>query len=139
METKIFTVQEANKALPKIISHFNEIDTLKKKIFLMNAQADSIKSFWGAELRDSDNPDSQNYDNLRSLIEEFRTDILTRIERIQEFGCIIKDIDDGIIDFYSVKNGELVLLCWKYGEKDVRYWHPVESGYRARRLIEEVE
>src|SRR3989344_1815986 len=57
------------------------------------------------------------------------------IEKIEDIGCIIKDLEIGIIDFYSEFEGREIFLCWKLGEKRIRFWHEVDSGYEGRRPI----
>ena len=55
------------------------------------------------------------------------------IDEIVEHGAQVKDIDEGLIDFPALRGGETVLLCWKLGEDEIRYWHTVEDGFAGRR------
>jgi hypothetical protein len=48
---------------------------------------------------------------------------------------IVKDLDAGLVDFPSVRDGEDVLLCWQLGEDVVAFWHRYEDGYAGRRPI----
>jgi hypothetical protein len=59
------------------------------------------------------------------------------IERIQEYGCLIKDLDVGLIDFPTLFKGVEVYLCWKLGETDIAFWHGVEEGFRGRKAIDQ--
>lgn len=59
------------------------------------------------------------------------------IEKIQEFGCLVKDLDTGLIDFPTLLNGTEVYLCWKLGESGIQYWHGVDEGFRGRKLIDQ--
>jgi hypothetical protein len=47
----------------------------------------------------------------------------------------VKDIDEGLIDFPALSGGETVLLCWRLGEDEIRYWHSVEDGFAGRREL----
>ena len=58
------------------------------------------------------------------------------IERIQAFGCQVKDLDIGLIDFPTLYQGEEVLLCWKLGERGITSWHGLEEGFRGRKPID---
>jgi hypothetical protein len=61
---------------------------------------------------------------------------LTRlVDEIGEQGAQVKDLDEGLIDFPALRRGETVLLCWKLGEDEIRYWHPVEAGFAGRRPL----
>jgi hypothetical protein len=57
------------------------------------------------------------------------------IDEIVERGVQVKDIDEGLIDFPARRGGETVLLCWKLGEDEIRYWHTVEDGFAGRREL----
>ncbi len=57
------------------------------------------------------------------------------IDELLEYGVEVKDIDDGLVDFPALRHGETVLLCWKLGEDEVRYWHTVEAGFAGRREL----
>jgi hypothetical protein len=62
--------------------------------------------------------------------------IQSAIEQIQEMGCLIKDLDTGLIDFPTLFRGEEVYLCWRLGESDIGYWHGVHEGVAGRRAID---
>jgi len=61
-------------------------------------------------------------------------DALAEIEAI---GVQIKDLDIGLLDFPCVVEDEIILLCWKYGEEKIEYWHGLEEGFRGRKPIDE--
>jgi len=57
------------------------------------------------------------------------------VEEIGEHGAQVKDLDEGLIDFPALRRGETVLLCWKLGEDEIRYWHGLEDGFAGRRPL----
>jgi hypothetical protein len=57
------------------------------------------------------------------------------IDEIVEHGAQVKDIDEGLIDFPALSGGETVLLCWRLGEDEIRFWHTVEDGFAGRREL----
>ena len=59
------------------------------------------------------------------------------IEQVQEIGCLIKDLEIGLVDFPTVYQGTEVYLCWKLGEAAIEYWHGVDEGYRGRKPIDQ--
>ena len=59
------------------------------------------------------------------------------IEAVQETGCLIKDLDIGLVDFPTLFRGVEVYLCWKLGEPAIEYWHGVDEGYRGRKPIDQ--
>jgi hypothetical protein len=60
----------------------------------------------------------------------------TGVKGILEMGILVKDIDMGLIDFLSIRNGREVYLCWKHGEDELAYWHDVNAGYGGRQPID---
>ena len=58
------------------------------------------------------------------------------IERIRALGGEVKDLELGLVDFPSTREGEEILLCWKLGEKSLGYWHSVDGGFASRRPID---
>jgi hypothetical protein len=59
------------------------------------------------------------------------------IEQVQEFGCVVKDLDTGLIDFPTLFRGEEVYLCWRLGEPAIEFWHGVDEGFRGRKAIDQ--
>lgn len=60
----------------------------------------------------------------------------TNLEKILSTGCLIKDLDIGLLDFPAILNNEEVYLCWKLGEDRIRYYHRQDEGYAGRKPID---
>ena len=56
---------------------------------------------------------------------------------IEAIGVQIKDLDMGLLDFPCVVDDQIVLLCWKFGEEKIEFWHGLEEGFRGRKPIDE--
>jgi hypothetical protein len=81
-------------------------------------------------------------DRPRLEAERSRRDTCARklkdaIEVIQSYGCEVKDLDIGLIDFRCIYKDREVYLCWKLGEPRIEYWHGIEEGFRGRKKIDE--
>jgi hypothetical protein len=72
---------------------------------------------------------------FRGLVETLRE----QIEAIQDTGCVIKDIEVGLVDWPALHQGREVLLCWKYGEPAVAFWHERNTGFAGRRPVSELD
>lgn len=60
------------------------------------------------------------------------------VREIAELGAEVKDLDTGLVDFRTLRDGEEVYLCWRLGEGDrIGWWHPIEGGFAARRPLVE--
>jgi len=64
-------------------------------------------------------------------------EIKDALAEIEAIGVQVKDLDIGLLDFPCVVEDEIVLLCWKYGEEKIGFWHGLEEGFRGRKPIDE--
>jgi hypothetical protein len=70
-----------------------------------------------------------------AAIEREARELARLVDEIGERGAEVKDLDEGLIDFPALRDGETVLLCWKLGEDEIRYWHRIEDGFAGRRPL----
>ena len=61
---------------------------------------------------------------------------LACVDKLEELGVVLKDLDLGLLDFPSRRDGEDVLLCWQLGEDVVAFWHDHDEGYGGRKPID---
>ncbi|HJZ96995.1 MAG TPA: DUF2203 domain-containing protein, partial [Candidatus Solibacter sp.] len=59
------------------------------------------------------------------------------IAAVQETGCVVKDLDIGLVDFPTLFKGAEVYLCWKLGEPAIEFWHGLDEGFRGRKRIDQ--
>lgn len=57
------------------------------------------------------------------------------IAQIRNYGCVVKDINVGLIDFLTERDGREVFLCWRYGEEEVTFYHELHTGFNDRRPV----
>jgi hypothetical protein len=77
----------------------------------------------------------QELADVQAEIEREAGEIARCIDRIQELGVLVKDLDSGLVDFPALREGLEVLLCWKLGEDEIRYWHGLEEGFAGRKEL----
>ena len=58
------------------------------------------------------------------------------MEKIEEIGVLVKDLDIGLVDFPTLFLGEEVYLCWRMDEADIDFWHGTQEGFSGRKLID---
>lgn len=68
-------------------------------------------------------------------VENVARELAKVVDEIAAHGAQVKDPDEGLIDFPALRRGETVLLCWKLGEDEIRYWHRVEDGFAGRQEL----
>jgi hypothetical protein len=57
------------------------------------------------------------------------------LEEVAAMGGVTKDLDLGLVDFPHLREGRVVNLCWKQGERAIRFWHGLDEGYAARKPL----
>jgi hypothetical protein len=56
-------------------------------------------------------------------------------ERNNAAGAEVKSLEEGLLDFPARRGDEIVLLCWKLGEDEIRYWHRADEGFGGRKSL----
>jgi Uncharacterized conserved protein (DUF2203) len=54
---------------------------------------------------------------------------------LQAMEVVLRDLDRGLVDFPSIRDGQEIFLCWEEGEEEIGYWHDTDSGYGGRRPL----
>ena len=58
------------------------------------------------------------------------------VAAIEQMGIVLKDPDTGLVDFLNRRpDGREVYLCWRYGEKEVAFWHELDAGFAGRKRL----
>jgi hypothetical protein len=81
--------------------------------------------------------DSGKVLSLRARKDQAAAGLKARFDEIAEIGCLVKDLDVGLIDFPTLYNGTEVYLCWRFGEDRIEFWHGIDEGFRGRKTIDE--
>ncbi len=127
IKRKYVTLEEASSHLPKVSALLCELQVLQEALALFDAVELEV--------------DEGNLEQLRSVTkfnkEYHRLSYLfyTKIEKLEKYGCYLKDLDEGLVDFLYSFEGRDVFLCWKDGEKDILHWHEIDAGFEGRKKI----
>lgn len=136
MGPRVFSVDEANRLIPQLEENFRALDALREKMRGIKFKMNALEMIWGEAVNASDNPDRREYhhyvDELKGLGEEFAR----LVGRFEEIGAVLKGLDMGLIDFYGVKDGRLVFLCWQRGESEIGHWHHIDEGFAGRHPLD---
>jgi hypothetical protein len=127
-----FTVEEANAAVAELRPVVERMVEHGQK--LAEAQRSQVELV----TRIAGNGGDMQPSDLRELAETIQNEadaIAACAEEINAAGAQIKSLEEGLLDFPSRRDGELVLLCWKLGEDEIRYWHDLDEGFAGRRPL----
>ncbi|MCL4489314.1 MAG: DUF2203 domain-containing protein [Chloroflexi bacterium] len=122
---KTFTVQEADALLPQIEALLDDLSQVRAQIVAEGAKLESILKHAAGD------GGSKAGSEYVLLLQHFNA----ALTAIQDFGCELKDLEQGLVDFPSYRGKELVYLCWKRGEDRIRFWHALDSGFAARQPL----
>jgi hypothetical protein len=124
MDMKIFTVQEANALLPNVRIILAKIQRAHRK--LTHYRDDAKKA---SEAADHGGGGIVNGVAYAALL----TELTLQLAELESLGVQLKDFERGLVDFPSLREGRVVLLCWQLGEGDeLEWWHDVDAGFAGR-------
>jgi hypothetical protein len=133
---RFFSVEEANGLVGALEIEFGRVARIRSEL------APLIESF-GAELatellQERIAPPPGREEDARRLV-FLAGEITATVERVNGMGCLVKDLEAGLVDFYAVQDDEPVFLCWQFGEPAVTHWHALDEGFAGRKPIEGIE
>jgi len=126
---KTFTPAEANELIPRLELAIRE---LQLRAAELRRQIAELVRF---------QPDARRF-ALPKMIERYpqlrepANQMAQAAEKIESYGCLLKDIDQGLVDFpCEMEEGQVVFLCWQFGEPAVIAWHPIDAGFAQRQPL----
>lgn len=130
---RTYTVEEANQELPRVRRIVEQIAQLSALLPELEDQAriaeyDAKRDGAGSNHRD-------RHQQARDAVSGAELELLKSVAQLNGMGIQLKGPLEGLIDFPSYRDGELVELCWKLGEDRVEHWHRVGEGYSGRKKL----
>lgn len=133
--SKRFTLAEAESLIPSVDRLLRQALELKSGYVNAEKRMDSFQEkivLMGGMI-----VDRGKVREARERRDDAAASLRSAIEQVQELGCVIKDLDIGLVDFPTLFHGEEVYLCWKLGEPCIAYWHGTDEGFAGRKPIDE--
>jgi hypothetical protein len=126
---KLFSPAEANALIPRLEVAIRDLQTKAGELRRLVAEVVKLNSAAGQL------PLPQMIERYPQL-RESAAQVAEAAEKIEAYGCLLKDIDQGLVDFpWEMEEDRLVFLCWQFGEPAVIAWHPVEAGFAQRQPL----
>ena len=122
---KLFTLDEANAFVPQLL---DLVPRIQKLSISLNNDFPDIKN--AREKAKWNGGSDQGVDYLNAVLTY--NDLMHRIEGM---GCEVKGIREGLVDFPSLREGREVYLCWRMPEKEILFWHDLNTGFSGRKPI----
>jgi hypothetical protein len=58
------------------------------------------------------------------------------LRHLDDLGIVVRDLDEGLIDMPTLRDGQRAWLCWKLSDADLGHWHTTREGFASRRPLE---
>lgn len=129
---RYFTPDEANAALPEVRPLAERMVELRRKLLEAEAREERLAAKVAGNGGGIDLADAAK---AREGVERAMRALAAAVDAIVARGIQVKDLDTGLLDFPSLRDGEEVLLCWRLGEDEVAWWHRPEDGFAGRRPL----
>lgn len=132
---RFFTRDQAERLLPELEPTLREAIFFKQEHLeaesALQEEAQTVAMTGGARV------DRAALLRQRARKETSAAGLKQALERVHDFGCLVKDLDIGLIDFPTLFREREVYLCWRLGESRILYWHGTDEGFRGRKSVDE--
>jgi hypothetical protein len=122
---RYFTLEEANALLPELEPLVGRLLELRAKV---SHESRELSGTLGDLRSDVGGPAASR------LTQEF-AEIEALVDRIRGYGCVLKSLEAGLLDFLCLRDGRDVYLCWRFGEPAIQYYHELHTGFQGRRPV----
>jgi hypothetical protein len=124
--SRYFTVTEANEVLPKVLEKYATLQKQKQEVQKLEAQLN---------MQMSSSVNLGEYAAIKQQLNAAVTKFYRSVEELENTGVVLKSLEEGLLDFPSKRFNEDVWLCWKEGEKEIKFWHEKDVGFMGRKPL----
>jgi hypothetical protein len=129
--SRLFTLEEANRMLPLVAVIVQDICQVHRSL---TERENRLKR---CTMKGSATPmHREEIEAFEESIDEDRSRLAEYINELTDLGVVLKAIDLGGVSFPAVFKGRLVFLSWIPGDREIRYWHELDTGFAGRQSID---
>ena len=132
MTDRRFTIDEAQALVPWLQETFDAIEPLK--VELANAKA-RVQALMIRMQSNGGVRAEEDLEDVTRALHDAQDGIDEHAYAIVERGIILRSVEQGLVDFLSVRDGREVHLCWLAGEPDITHWHEMDVGFAGRKPL----
>ncbi len=123
-----YTVEEARALLPQVRGTLLQLAIQRRR-------ADASHDELHHRLRHNTNGDPVERARLEATTDELRALVRDLLDHLESLGVVIRDLDAGLVDIPTIRNGEPAWLCWRLADPELGYWHTTREGFSTRRPL----
>ncbi|MBI3616271.1 MAG: DUF2203 domain-containing protein [Candidatus Omnitrophica bacterium] len=132
---RLFTVEEANRLIPQVQQILRKLQMIQEQIKRSEEEKAIEELSWLREDGTVSPRAKIQIARLEKLLEARAKEFEQDLERLNKLGGQLKSLEEGLVDFLGEREGQLICLCWKDGEDQIRFWHDMESGVAGRQPL----
>lgn len=132
MRLRLFSVDDANRLVPTLEALLCALAARKAELLAKQAELSALIEGTAGSDESRLTRLLRGKEELKFIAEEFNVSL----HEVSRLGCLLKDVDAGLVDFPAVRDGREVFLCWKRGEPRVAHWHGIEEGFAGRKPLD---
>jgi hypothetical protein len=127
---KLFSPEKANALIPVLSPILEELWLKRRELAIKLLEFDPAVR--------GNRPERLHDRRSARRFTELKAEIVRLMNRIEAYGCVVKSIDLGLLDFPALRDGRPIYLCWKAGETTLRHWHGTDEGFSQRKPLDDV-
>ena len=132
---RYFTAAAANRMLPLVRAIVQDIYDLNCDLQDRTQRLDDLRDSAEADRRRSPDLYSEEVEQMQRDLDQDAERLQGFVRELENLGVSFKDPGKGLVDFPTVIDGKDAWLCWRLGEPEVGYWHPLDGGFLSRRSL----
>ena len=136
MPPRYFTLDEANAVVEELRPVVEQMVEHRRRLVSAYAEREALTEQAGSNGGDLTPTD---FAAAEEELELQASAVAACLEEIQAAGALVKDVDEGLLDFPALRDGEEILLCWRFGESKIDYYHGADEGFAGRRPLFEAD
>jgi hypothetical protein len=130
--TKLFTVEQANAALPLVRAITSDLVRLSRDVM---ERRERLALLSGGRSSTAKDPYSEELAQIEEELDKDSEQLQAYVEELRELGVEPKSGPEGLVDFPCLMDERIVFLCWKLGEPEVTHWHELNAGFSGRQSL----
>lgn len=131
-EQRYFSLEQANGMLPWLRVQLEQIRALSQELARLRQAVEDLTLASRANghgvldrrLAEARQAESSAEGRLSALAQE-----------VAERGVVLRDVQRGLVDFPTLRDGRVIFYCWLLGEDGIRFWHEVDAGFTGRQPL----
>ena len=127
---RLFTLAEALTLLPTVRQLLIEIRDAKRQLDARSAEVERLLGLTGGN-----GHLASDVAQARLAVEGAASKLQGLMTELDSLGVQLKGIEEGLVDFQSLRDGRIVYLCWRLGEDTIAYWHELDTGFAGRQPL----